>query len=117
MINAAIVPDVQNSTITWSVPNMVPGDQYWSDVTAQDWGALQGMINSSSINVMRFSIPLVGYVILWVHSKTGRALILICAGLLSLVLVLSSFKQLGKKAIQPEVIIDLCDHLPHDQLS
>ena len=82
-------------------------------------------IDGSSINVVRFSIPLVGYLILWVHSTTGRALILICAGLLSLVLVLSSFKQLGKKAIQPdqpdqpdqpEIIIDLRDHVLHDQL-
>ena len=74
-------------------------------------------INSTSINVVRFSIPLVGYFITWVHSSTGRALILICAGLLSLALVLSSFKQLGKKPSQPEIIIDLRDHVPHDRLS
>lgn len=42
--NPAIVPGGQNSTITWSVPNMAPGDQYWSDITVQDWGTLQGEI-------------------------------------------------------------------------
>ncbi len=42
--NPAIVPGGQNSTITWSVPNMAPGDQYWSDITLQDWGTLQGEI-------------------------------------------------------------------------
>ena len=80
-------------------------------------------INSSSVNVVRFSVPLVGYVVLWVHSRTGRAITLICAGLLSFALVLSSFNGKSKKAIQPDqpdqpdIIIDLRDRVPQDQLS
>ena len=42
--NPAIIPGGQNSKITWSVPNMAPGDQYWSQITVQDWGTLQGEI-------------------------------------------------------------------------
>lgn len=48
-------------------------------------------ITSRSIYLVRYRIPVVGYVVLWVHSKVGREIILTAAGLLALTLVISSF--------------------------
>ena len=57
-------------------------------------------VASPSIYVVRFSVPEAGYVILWVHSKVGRAAILTLAGLVSLGLVISSVWPLRRKIIK-----------------
>lgn len=41
--------------------------------------------------VVRFTLPLVGYAAIWVHSPGGREVILIGAGLLALTLLISAF--------------------------
>jgi signal peptidase len=82
-------------------------------------------ITSHSIYIVRYRIPAFGYVVLWVHSKTGRETILTLAGLLALALVISSLRDARKgnkisrgtpgeavdgSPIVDDVIIDLTDH-------
>lgn len=45
-------------------------------------------IASPTVYIVRYRVPDLGYVALWVHSKTGREVVLTVAGLLGLALVL-----------------------------
>jgi len=54
-------------------------------------------ITSPTVYLVRYRVPEVGYVVLWVHSKTGREVILTVAGLLALGLVISAVRDGGRK--------------------
>ena len=74
-------------------------------------------ITSSSIFIVHYRIPDVGYIALWVHSGIGRATVLTGAGLLALALVIAELRDVktSKRARviahdrspRPEVVIDL----------
>ncbi|MCI2975772.1 MAG: signal peptidase I [Ferrimicrobium sp.] len=54
-------------------------------------------ITSSTVYIVRYSVSHAGYVVLWVHSKTGREVILTVAGLLAFALVVSALRDGGRK--------------------
>jgi signal peptidase len=69
-------------------------------------------IDSKDIYIVRGSVPYAGYVIVWIHSRFGRAIILTVAGLIAVALVASVIIDSNKKKRKgghDDVIIDLRD--------
>ena len=58
-------------------------------------------ISGRSAYIVRYRVPELGYVALWVHSETGRATILSVAGLLALALVISAVREARRKGHEP----------------
>jgi len=43
--NQVTTTDGSNASLTWTAPNMAPGDEYWADIYLQDAGTLQGKVS------------------------------------------------------------------------
>jgi hypothetical protein len=43
--NQVTTTDGSNASLTWTAPNMAPGDEYWADIYLQDTGTLQGKVS------------------------------------------------------------------------
>ncbi len=48
--NTNITPGGNNASVQWTVPNMAPGDEYWSVVSLTDVGTLQGKVYQVTYN-------------------------------------------------------------------
>lgn len=48
--NSIVTPHGTNAIATWTIPNMAPGDTYYSDYTLTDVGTLQGKVSTVTYN-------------------------------------------------------------------